>query len=100
MARRLNFWVLDPQGFNKYLGGSSLSSVALAAGSSTVDTADNERAASFKSSGFTDYTVIVYNTSNVPGTYTLVSEGGMLTDDSGQTLTAQKTAVVEVAPAE
>ena len=99
LARRLNFWVLDPEGFNRYLGGSSLSSVALAAGSSTVDTAENERAATFRSVGFTDYTVIVYNTSNVPGAYTLVSEGGLLTDDSAQTLTAQQqAAVVEEVP--
>ncbi len=99
LARRLNFWVLDPEGFNRFLGGDSLSSVAMAAGSSTVDTEPNERAANFKSVGFTDYTVIVYNTSNVPGSYALVAEGALLTDDSGQTTTAQEAAVVETAPA-
>ncbi len=98
LARRLNFWVLDPEGFNRFLSGDSLSSVAMAAGSSTIDTEPNERAANFRSVGFTDYTVIVYNTSNVPGSYTLVAEGALLKDDSGQTLTAQEAAVVETAP--
>ena len=93
LARRLNFWVLDDRGFTQYLGGESLSKVAIAAGSSNVDTADNERAASFKAVGFGPYTVIVYNSSTVPATYTLSATGALLSDESGQTLTAQQSAV-------
>lgn len=93
LARRLNFWVLDDRGFTQYLGGESLSKVAIAAGSSNVDTADNERVASFKAVGFGPYTVIVYNSSTVPATYTLDATGALLTDESGQTLTAQQSAV-------
>ena len=92
LARRLNFWVLDKDGFNKLLDPNSkvtMSELAIAAGSSDPQLPSNERKASFKASGFGPYTVVVYNTSNVPGTYTLRVEGGVLIDDSGQTLTAQ-----------
>ncbi len=94
LARRLNFWVLDERGFNQFLGGDSLSKVAIAAGSSTVDTADNERSASFKSVGFGPYTVLLSNTSEVQATYTLSAEGALLVDESGQTLTAQRSVVM------
>ena len=91
LARRLNFWVLDQQGFDRYAAGDArLSSVAIAAGSSNVDTADNEREANFTASGTADYTVIVYNSSNISTTYTLTSENAMLLDDSAQTITAQE----------
>ena len=96
LARRLNFWVLDERGFEQYQGGDSLSKIAIAAGSSNVDTAANERVANFKAVGFGPYTVIVYNSSNIPATYTLAVSGGTLVDDSGQTLTAQE--AVAVAP--
>lgn len=91
LARRLNFWVLDEQGFKQYAqGGARLSTIAIAAGSTNVDTAANERMANFKASGEGDYTVIVYNSSDVPATYTLTAKNAMLVDDSGQTLTAQE----------
>jgi uncharacterized surface protein with fasciclin (FAS1) repeats len=91
LARRLNFWVLDQQGFDRYAAGDArLSSVAIAAGSTNVNTAANEREANFTASGTADYTVIVYNSSNISTTYTLAAENAMLMDDSGQTLTAQE----------
>jgi uncharacterized surface protein with fasciclin (FAS1) repeats/LysM repeat protein len=45
--------------------------------------------ASFKASNFGPYTTIVENKSRVPATYKLTVEGGLLSDDSGQTKTAQ-----------
>jgi uncharacterized surface protein with fasciclin (FAS1) repeats len=91
LSRRLNFWVLDPQGFQQYAAGDArLSAVAIAAGSTNVQTAANERVANFTASGTSDYTVIVYNASNVPAEYTLTAENAVLSDDSGQTLTAQE----------
>lgn len=93
LARRLNFWVLDENGFNQFTDASQnvvLSQIAIAAGSSAPDLAANQRQARFTSSGFGPYTVVVYNNSNVPGTYTLRADGGVLIDDSNQTLTAQR----------
>lgn len=85
LARRLNFWVLDPAGFNQYLGGSDPSDVAIAAGNRVFRGQDNERVASFQVAGSGSYTVIVYNNATVPGTYELTIENGLLIDDSGQT---------------
>lgn len=104
LARRLNFWVLDQNGLNRYLDPNEnviLSNVAIAAGSADPQLAPNQRQASFKASGFGPYTVIVYNNSTVPATYELSIEGGVLVDDSGQTLTAQQalTTTTTTAPA-
>src|SRR5690606_17820384 len=46
-----------------------------------------------KAVGLGQYTIIVYNNSRVPGSYTLTVEGGLLVDDSGQTITAQQAGV-------
>lgn len=85
LARRLNFWVLDPSGFNQFLGGSDPSDVAIAAGNRVFRGQDNERVASFRVAGTGSYTVIVYNNATVPATYELSIENGVLVDDAGQT---------------
>ena len=92
LARRINFWVLDDAGFKRFQAGDSASTVALAAGSKFFLDPDtsNKRSATFKSTGFGPYTVIVQNNSRVPATYELTATGGMLIDDSGQTITAQQ----------
>ncbi|CAN5388675.1 hypothetical protein BH10CHL1_BH10CHL1_07990 [soil metagenome] len=92
LARRLNFWVLDQAGFAQFQGGTNASDVAIAAGSRDVDSQINERVAHFKAAGFGPYTVIVYNNSRVPGTYSLTVDGALLVDDSGQTKNAQQVA--------
>ena len=92
ISRRLNFWVLNTAGFEKYRDPSNNeqpSNYAIAAGNLDTLTGTSERTASFKASGFGPYTVIVYNNSRVPGTYTLRVDGGILIDDSGQSMTAQ-----------
>ncbi|MFN8491891.1 MAG: fasciclin domain-containing protein [Caldilineaceae bacterium] len=94
LARRLNFWVLSQSGFAQFQGGSNASDVAIAAGSRDVDSQVNERVAHFKAVGLGNYTVIVYNNSRVPGSYTLSVEGGLLIDDSGQTRNAKQAATV------
>src|SRR5690606_11738906 len=71
-------------------GATNPAQVALAAGSSETGLAANQRRATFTASGTGTYTVIVYNNSNVPATYTLEVEGGVLVDDAQQTLTAQQ----------
>lgn len=89
LARRLNFWVLDEAGFNQYLRGTNPGEVAIAAGNRTFRDDANVRVASFNATGLGPYTVIVYNNSLVPGSYSITVEGGILIDDSGQTRTAQ-----------
>lgn len=92
LARRINFWVLDSAGFVRYQDGESASDVAIAAGTKSFLDPDtsNKREASFKATGFGPYTVIVQNNSRVPATYELTATGGVLIDDSAQTLTAQQ----------
>lgn len=92
LARRINFWVLDTAGFKRYQEGESASAVAIAAGSQSFLDPDtsNKREASFQATGFGPYTVIVQNNSRVPATYQLTVTGGVLVDDSAQTLTAQQ----------
>ncbi len=85
LARRLNFWVLTQAGFQQVIGGANPSDVAIAAGNRVFRGQNNERVASFRSSGTGAFTVIVYNNATVPGTYTLGVEGGLLIDDAGQT---------------
>jgi uncharacterized surface protein with fasciclin (FAS1) repeats/LysM repeat protein len=93
LARRLNFWVLDEQGLSAFLNGTSPGEVAIAAGNRTFLGEVNVREASFQASGLGAFTVIVYNNSDVLGTYTLSVEGGLLVDGSGQSLTAQESGV-------
>jgi uncharacterized surface protein with fasciclin (FAS1) repeats len=94
LARRIGFWVLDQQGFQRYTQGTPASELAIAAGSRTFLGSSNERTATFNSTGFGPYTVIVYNSSSVPATYNLRVDGGLLVDDSGQTETARASAPV------
>jgi uncharacterized surface protein with fasciclin (FAS1) repeats len=93
LARRLNFWVLDEAGLTQFLRGTSPGELAIAAGSRTFRDDANERVARFKASGLGKYTVIVYNNSRVPGSYTLTVDGGILIDGDGQTKTAQAAGV-------
>lgn len=85
LARRLNFWVIDPSGFNQFMNGSDPSDVAIAAGNRVFRGQDNERVASFQMAGADAYTIIVYNNATVAGTYQLTVENGVLIDDAGQT---------------
>lgn len=90
LVDRLNFFVLDQAGFGQFLSGERLSEVALSAGNVTENGPANERQASFRASGLGAYTVLVVNNASVLGQYTLTADGGVLLDDSGQTVTAQE----------
>jgi uncharacterized surface protein with fasciclin (FAS1) repeats len=93
LARRLNFWVLDTAGFTRYTDASTdvvLSEIAIAAGSGAPGLLPNQRQAKFTASGVGPYVVIVYNNSTIPGTYSIRADGGILVDDSSQSLTAQQ----------
>lgn len=85
LARRLNFWVLTPNGLQQMLEGADASDVAIAAGNRVFRAESNERVASFQADGPGSFTVIVYNNATVPGSYTVSVDGGTLIDDAGQT---------------
>jgi uncharacterized surface protein with fasciclin (FAS1) repeats len=86
LARRLNFWVLTAQGLQQIVNGSDeASDIAIATGNRVFRGQNNERVASFRSSGTGAFTVIVYNNATVPGSYNLTVEGGTLIDDAAQT---------------
>ncbi len=89
LGRRLNFWVIDSNGFKQFLAGTDPSDVAIAAGNRVFRGVENERVASFRVVGSGTYTVLVYNNATVPGTYELSIDGGVLVDDAGQTNEAQ-----------
>lgn len=94
LARRLGFWVLTQDGLKRFIEGENAIDLAVAAGTrdSVTGGAPNVRSAAFTASGTDPYTVIVYNNSSIPATYSLTVDGGMLVDDSNQTLTAQEAA--------
>lgn len=92
LARRLRFYVLTQEGFTRYVEGAPAYEVAVASGSRNIFTsaAENESTAAFKASGTDPYTVIVSNDSGIDATYALKATGGILVDDSQQTLTAKQ----------
>jgi len=89
LARRLNFWVLDSNGFTQFLGGTDPSDIAIAAGNRVFRGLENERVASFRVVGSGTYTVIVYNNATIDGSYELTIDGGVLVDEAGQTNESQ-----------
>lgn len=83
----VNMWVLNHQELQSYQAGAKLSTVALAAGNPMPGKSDPYKAqSSFKAVGNERYTVVVYNRTQSPASYTLTANGANLTDDSGQTL--------------
>ncbi|MEZ4659276.1 MAG: fasciclin domain-containing protein [Caldilineaceae bacterium] len=98
VLRRTNFFVIPTNELARLSASTRLSDVAIAAGNRVFGGASNERKASFKAVGTGPYTVLVQNTSqDVTVNYSLVVDGGVLVDDSGQTKTAQE--MMAAAPA-
>jgi len=83
----VNFFVLDEDGLRRFQAGEDPKSLAIAGGSPLqFDRIGNKMSVAFRVSGRGHYTVVVYNNSLVPVTYTLVAEGGTLFDNANQTL--------------
>ncbi len=81
----VNFFVLDEDGLRRFLAGEQPEPLAIAGGSPLqFDRVGNKMSAAFRVSGRGQYTVVVYNNSMLPITYTLVAEGGMLLDNANQ----------------
>ncbi len=93
----VNFFVLTEDGLRRYLAGEPADKLNFAGGSPLqFDPIGNKMAVAFRDSGRGKYTVIVYNYSSKPVTYTLRADGGILTDDANQTISAaEASAVVE-----
>ncbi|MBX3010168.1 MAG: hypothetical protein KF832_01630 [Caldilineaceae bacterium] len=83
----VNFFVLDEDGLRNFLAGSDPEPLAIAGGSPLqFDPVGNKMSAAFRTSGRGQYTVVVYNNSLLPITYSLRAEGGVLVDNANQTL--------------
>ena len=80
-----NFWVLDDAGLRAVIAGERPHTVNIAAGNRSENAPSNQLSAEVKAAGLSKYTVIVYNDSKGPTSYTLKVENGTLFDDSGQT---------------
>jgi hypothetical protein len=83
----VNFFVLDEDGLRRFLAGSDPQSLAIAGGAPLqFDPIGNKMGAAFLASGRGQYTVVVYNNSQLPVQYTLTTAGGILIDNANQTL--------------
>jgi hypothetical protein len=85
----VNFLVLTELGLQRFLGGADPWDVNLAAGTLTPD-ADGviKLESRFRAVGRGGYTVLIYNSSDIPATYHLQVAGGTLIDHAGQTFPA------------
>lgn len=86
LSENINFWVLDEDGLRRVISGARPEDVDVAAGSPVQYGADlGKLRAVINSSGRGNYTVIVYNNSDVPARYSLRANGGLLSDETAQT---------------
>lgn len=99
VLHRMNYFVIREQDLNLLSGSTREFDIAIAAGNRRVDFRENERVANFKASGDGAYVILVQNTSEIPASYTLSVDGGILIDDSGQTDNAQRLSAQMVQPA-
>jgi hypothetical protein len=82
----VNLWVLDADGLRRVIAGTPPDQLSLASGA-RVESGPNEGKyrADFTPVGRNPYTVIVFNATEIPATYTLQVIGGGLEDTLGQT---------------
>jgi hypothetical protein len=90
LAGRVNFWVLDADGLRRVIAGTPPDQLSLASGT-RVASGPNEGLlrADFTAVGRNPYTVIVFNSTEIPATYKLQVIGGGLEDTLGQTTPLQ-----------
>jgi hypothetical protein len=85
----VNFVVLTAGGMTKYLAGTDPLMVETAIGNPLLfDPMGNRLTALVPGTLETNYTVLVFNNSKYPVTYTLRVQGGVLVDNAGQTFSA------------
>jgi hypothetical protein len=84
----INFWVVDEDGMRRIAAGARPEDYALASGAEVVYGADKGKLqGSFHASGRGKYSIILFNTSTVPASYSLRTDGGvLLTPDADSAL--------------
>jgi hypothetical protein len=84
----INFWVVDEDGMRRIAAGARPEDHALASGAEVVYGPDKGKLqGSFHASGRGKYSVILFNTSTVPASYSLRTDGGvLLTPDTDNAL--------------
>jgi hypothetical protein len=85
LAGKMSFWVLDDEGVRRLVRGDAPADINLATGFASPFANFGELLASFKATGDTDYTAVIFNESGVPATYALNANGALLVDNYGQT---------------
>lgn len=86
LANNINFWVLDQDALRRVVAGARPEDLDLASGALVrFGPEKGMLRADFNASGRSEYTVIVFNNSDVPASYTLKAIGATLQDDIGQT---------------
>ena len=75
----INFWVVDADGMRRILAGSRPEDVAIGGGAVVQFGPDKGKLqGAFNASGLGEYTVIVYNATEIPANYTLRIDGATL----------------------
>jgi hypothetical protein len=86
LANNINFWVLDQDALRRVVAGARPEDLDMASGALVRFGAEKGMLrGDFNASGRSEYTVIVFNNSDVPASYTLKAIGATLQDDIGQT---------------
>ena len=95
---KTNFWVLDEDGVRRMVAGDDPRTLNIATGfPSPIGEDDTTLLAAFKASGEKDYTVVVFNESDVTSTYALEANGALLADSYGQTNESKVAALEQAA---
>ena len=95
---KINFWVLDDDGFRRLARGDDPRDFNVATGfPSPVSEEDNVLLASFRPSGEYNYNVVVFNESDLTATYALAADGALLLDNYGQTNESKAAALEQAA---
>jgi hypothetical protein len=85
LADKVNFWVLNDDGLRSVLAGDDPRLLAIASGNILpYTTAGNLRQASFRASGRSEYTIIVYNDAKLPINYVLSAQNALIVDSADQ----------------
>ncbi|NJN81954.1 MAG: hypothetical protein HC802_06470 [Caldilineaceae bacterium] len=86
LAENINFWVLNEDGLRRVASGARPEDVNIATGGRIqFGPSRGTLRAVFTPSGRGQYTVIVYNNSDVPAKFLLTAEEALLEDESGST---------------
>jgi len=85
VRNNFGFWVLDDNDVKAVVqSGGRFPDNNVAAGERTARDPQGQLSAQITANGFSNYTVVVFNDTEIPVEYTLTVENGKLVDDAGQ----------------